>query len=180
LVRYLSATADRRLTYGNQRSDDKHPKLFAYCDSDWANNTDNRRSVTGYVFMLGGGAISWQSKAQDSVSLSSTEAEYVAASQASREAMHWRMFLGELQFDMSAPTLILSDNQSSIALTKNSEFHQRSKHIDIQCHYVRERVARREIEFGFIGTDKMVADVLTKPLPGARHRRLIAGMGMQL
>lgn len=175
-----SCTANQRLAYSNQGHSNELPALIGYCDADWGNNLDTRQSVTGYVFILAGGAVSWQSKAQDSVSLSSTQAEYVSACAASRDAMSWRMFLGELNFDMSKPTLIYSDSQSSIAMSKNAAFHQRSKHIDIQHHFVRELVTRRQVEFQFVSTDKMLADVLTKALPRVQHYHLIAGMGIQL
>lgn len=182
LVRYLSATADRKLVYTGRKSNEKNqqPELYGYCDADWGNNPDDRRSVTGYVFLLANGAVSWQSKAQSSVATSSTEAEYVAACQASKEAMSWRTLLNELQLDISKPTVIRSDNQSAIAMSKNPEFHQRSKHIDIQYHYVRERVAEKSITLDFISTDKMIADSLTKPLNGPQHRKLINQMGLTL
>jgi transposase InsO family protein len=178
LLRYLATTSNYCLTYSGNHNNNDEPKLLGYCDSDWANDYEDRRSTTGYVFMTAGGAISWKSKRQPTVALSSTEAEYMAASEATREAINWRMLLNELGFDITKPTIILSDNQGSIALTKNPEHHARSKHIDIRHHYVREQVALGSVEMNYINTDDMTADVLTKPLARDRHAKLINKMGM--
>jgi transposase InsO family protein len=178
LLRYLATTADHGLVYDGHHDDGIEPTLVGYTDSDWANDPDSRRSVTGYLFRMAGGAISWKSKRQPTVALSSTEAEYMAASEAAREAANWRTFLRELGFDMSEPTLILSDNQGSIALAKNPEHHARSKHIDVRHHYVREQVASQAIRLQYINTEEMVADLLTKPLPRDRHHALAKEMGL--
>ena len=178
LLRYLDTTADHGLTYDGHHDDGIEPALVGYTDSDWANDPDSRRSVTGYLFRMAGGAVSWKSKRQPTVALSSTEAEYIAASEATREAANWLTFLRELGFDVSKPTLILSDNQGSIALAKNPEHHARSKHIDVRHHYLREQVAARAIQLQYINTEEMVADLLTKPLPRDHHRTLANEMGL--
>ena len=179
VMRYLRGSIDYRLTYGPSGKTTVSPIVYGYSDSDWGNNTDDRRSVTGYVFILGGGAVSWQARKQTTVALSSVEAEYMAATQSTKEAMWWRYLLSDLGIDLGGPTLVYSDSQGSIALTKNPEHHARSKHIDIRHHFVREQVAAGTIEVDYVPTGEMVADVLTKVLPRDNHLKLITMMGIR-
>ena len=176
VMRYLQGSQQRKLTYGWDGGRDQ--PLYGYSDSDWGNNVNDRRSFTGWVFLLHDGAVSWQSCKQPTVALSSVEAEYMAATQATREAVWWRAFMTELGSPPAAATTIYSDSQGSIALSKNPEHHKRTKHIDIQHHYVREQVAADSVALSFVGTEDMVADVLTKPLSAERHGRLTGRMGM--
>jgi hypothetical protein len=138
----------------------------------------DRRSITGWVFKLYGGAVSWQSRKQRTPALSSVEAEYMATTQACKEAMWWRYFLTELGLPPKGPTVIYSDSQGSMALAKNPEHHERTKHIDIQYHFIRHQVAVGTVALQYISTEDMVADVLTKPLSKDRHKMLIARMGV--
>jgi hypothetical protein len=179
LLRYLAGTLHYKLTYGPPRQ--QAMAFYGYCDSDWGSDIDNRRSVTGYVFMLGGSAISWQAKKQHTVALSSVEAEYMASAQAAREAMWCRTMLRELGLHglVTMPTAIYSDSQGSIALSRNPEHHARSKHIDIRHHYIREQVAAGTIELRYVSTDDMVADALTKPLSRDKHVRFTAMLGIR-
>ena len=136
-------------------------------------------AITGYVFTLACGAISWQSKKQPTVALSSVEAEYMASTQATKEALWWRTFLSELGFNNDeSPIQLFSDSQGSIALAKNPDYHSRTKHIDIQHHFISEHVANRNVQFDFIGTESMVADILTKPLPCDSHIKFVKAMGI--
>ena len=131
------------------------------------------------MFLLHDGAVSWQSCKQPTVALSSVEAEYMAATQATREAVWWRTFMSELGQPPSAATTVHSDSQGAIALAKNPEHHKRTKHIDIQHHYVREQVDAGSVVMPHIGTELMVADVLTKPLAADRHAELTGKMGVR-
>jgi hypothetical protein len=149
-----------------------------YSDSDWGNDINDRRSVTGWVFLLYGCAVSWQSRKQRSTALSSVEAEYMAAAAATKEAVWWRRFLTELGLQPPGPTVIHSDSQGSIALAKNPDHHDRTKHIDLRYHYIREQLAAKAIKAAFIGTELMLADVLTKPLGRDRHQSLVSRMGL--
>ena len=176
VFRYLQGTQEHALVYGGHGGKDQ--PLYGYSDSDWGNDVNDRRSVTGWVFFLHDGAVSWQSHKQPTVALSSVEAEYMAATQATREAVWWRAFLTELGMPPAAATTIHSDSQGAIALGKNPEHHKRTKHIDIQHHYVREQVATGSVALSYIGTEDMVADVLTKPLAADRHAALAAQMGV--
>ncbi len=177
VFRYLQGSQHHQLVYGCNGGR-PHP-LYGYSDSDWGNDSNDRRSFTGWVFLLHDAAISWQSCKQPTVALSSVEAEYMAATQATREAVWWRAFLTELGMPPTAATVIHSDSQGAIALSKNPEHHKRTKHIDIQHHYVREQVSTGSVVLPHIGTEMMVADVLTKPLPADRHATLTSSMGVK-
>ena len=174
VLRYLSSTADLGLTWGGPGA---QLGLEAYCDADYAGDVDTRRSTTGYVFMLNGGAISWSSRRQQTVAASTTEAEYMAAAHAVKEALWVRKLLDDLQQPVET-VLIRADNQSAIKLLKNPVFGQRSKHIDVAYHFARERVASKEIEFLYVDTKLMVADVLTKAVPEAKLAFCRTGMGV--
>ncbi len=152
--------------------------LRGYCDADWAGDTNDRRSTTGYVFFVGNGAISWNSKRQPTIALSTTEAEYMATSQCTKEALWLRKLLDDVGYVQDNATLILSDNQGSISLAKNPIHHSRTKHIDIQHHFIREKLENGEIELKYCATEDMVADVLTKALAKERHQTLTKAMGL--
>ncbi|GAB4814241.1 hypothetical protein N2152v2_001287 [Parachlorella kessleri] len=171
VLRYLSGTASYGITFVGQEL-----KLESYCDADYAGDLDTRRSTTGYVFLLGGGAISWSSRLQPTVAVSTTEAEYMAAAYAIKEALWLKTLLAELALEDSIT--IFADNQSAIKLLKNPVFSMRSKHIDVIYHFARERVIRKDITFKYVSTDKMVADALTKPLPAAKLEYCRTAMGV--
>ena len=158
-------------------SDTKLPVL-GYCDSDRGASIDDRRSVSGTVFTIAGGAVTWQAQKQKSVALSTVEAEYMAACQAAKDAVWLRAFLMELGLNATAPTTILCDSQGAMALAKNPEHHQRSKHIDLRYHFVREQVAGGTINLVYTSTSDMAADQLTKPLSREMHNRCIRSMGL--
>ena len=138
--------------------------VFGYCDSDYAACVDERLSVAGWVFMAAGGATSWQSQKQKAVALSTVEAEYMAACAASKEGVWQRAILAQAGVSTGHAMLILTDNQGAMALAKNPNHHQRSKHIDVRYHYVRRQVAKRVIQLEYIATAEQAADQLTKPL----------------
>jgi hypothetical protein len=173
VVRYLAGTPKMGIIYGKRKD-----PLIGYCDADYATDIDTRRSTTGYVFNLYGGAIAWQSKRQPTVAASTTEAEYMAAASAVKEALWLRQLLND--FGYSTGTMrIMADNQSAIKILKNPISSMRSKHIDVVHHFARERVMRKEIEFKYIPTTEQVADTLTKALPEAKHTKCLEGMGME-
>lgn len=172
LLRYLAATTDYGITYTSTDL-----QLHGYCDADFAADPDTRRSITGFVFKLAGGAISWSSKRQPTVAASTTEAEYMAASAAVKEALWLKHLLND--FGITTGTVsILGDNQSALKLLRNPISSGRTKHIDVAHHFARERVARKEIDFSYIPTAEQVADVLTKALPECKVNFCCSGMGM--
>jgi Reverse transcriptase (RNA-dependent DNA polymerase)/gag-polypeptide of LTR copia-type/Integrase core domain len=174
VMRYLQGTKEYKLHYGT--SDNQILELVGYSDADWANDVDSRRSITGYVFMLGNNIISWATKAQPTVALSTVEAEYMAAAQAAQECIWWRNFLAKLRMKITTPTTILDDNQGAIALAKHPGYHARTKHIDIRHHFIREQIDAENIKLEYIPTSEMIADQLTKPLPAAQHEKLVGLM----
>jgi len=172
VLRYLAGSADVGITFLGS----KQP-LAAYCDADYAADKDTRRSTTGYVFVLYGGAVSWQSKRQPTVAASTTEAEYQAAAAAVREALWLRKLLSDL--DISCGTVcIQADNQAAIKLLNNPLVSARSKHIDVMHHFARERVLRKEVAFQYISTDLQLADMFTKALPCGKHEFCCQGVGL--
>eukprot|EP00965_Chrysotila_dentata_P063891 2117411-Pleurochrysis_carterae.AAC.1 len=131
-----------------------------FSDSDWA----TKHSTSGYVFMYNQAAISWASKKQPSVALSSGEAEIIAASEASKEAVYLRSLFADLGLGAAEPTTLSMDNKSAIDLTYDPEHHQRSKHIDRRHFFVRERVEAHDISILFVCSTENLADFFTKPL----------------
>jgi hypothetical protein len=163
-----------RLTLGGHSS-----QIAAYTDADWGSHTDDRRSIGAYLVKIGEGVVSWKSKKQTCVALSSTEAEYMALCQAAKEAVWMRIFLKGLGVSVRDPVVVNVDNQGGIALAKNPVFHDRSKHIDIQYHFTRELVKDEKIHLQYAPTADMVADLLTKSLPRVRHELLSKGIGLR-
>jgi hypothetical protein len=168
VLRYLAGTASTGISFGGGDT-----TVQGYCDADYAADVDTRKSTTAYVFMLNGGAISWSSRRQHTIAASTTKAEYMAAAAAVKEALWLRKLLSDLQL-LTRPVSILADNQSAIKLLKNPINSGRSKHIDVQYHFARERVDLREVEFEFIGSEEMV----TKAVPEHKHRFCKRGMGL--
>jgi hypothetical protein len=173
VLRYLAATVDYKLCFGGSDCN-----LYGYSDADFAADIDTRRSVTGYVFTMGGGAVSWSSKRQATVAASTTEAEYVAASSTVKEALWLRNLLADMGAACSTVN-IYGDNQAALKLLRNPISSVRTKHIDVAHHFVRERVARGEVSFTYLSTDKMVADALTKAVPQDKLKYCCTGMGLQ-
>jgi hypothetical protein len=135
--------------------------------------------ISGYVFLAGNGAITWSSRKQISVALSSTEAEYVALSEAAREACWLRNLYSELGLlQVGIPMLIRGNNEGSIAMAKNPQFHKRSKHIEIRWHWVRDLVQAGKICVESIRDPEQTADVLTKALPRPKYQKHTADMGL--
>jgi hypothetical protein len=141
----------------------KAKTAFGYSDAGFANANDHK-SISGYVFLSHGGAITWRSKKQAMIALSSTKAEYVALSEASREAMWLWALYKELGFEQIEPTLNLGDNDSSIAMAKNPQSHKWAKHINIWWHWVRKRVKEESIIIKDCHDSQQTADILTKSL----------------
>lgn len=175
VLRYLKYTSHYGITYTKNKD-----KLQAFTDSDWAGDVDDRKSCTGNVIMLAGGPISWRSKKQASVALSTMEAEYAALAEVSKEVVYLKRLLNYMGFEkyVETPILIYCDNQSAIELSKNAILHKRSKHIDISFHFTRELVEKKEIKVIYLRTDQMLADVLTKSLPKIKHQRCITMLNL--
>ncbi|KAG7479129.1 Retrovirus-related Pol poly from transposon TNT 1-94 [Solea senegalensis] len=171
LLRYLKGTINQELHY--QKSE-KNLQLEGFSDADWAADINERRSTTGYCFSLteNGPVISWKSRKQPTVALSTCEAEYMALAATTQESMYLVQLLKGIDGNnQHVPVKIYEDNQGAIALSKNPVCRQRSKHIDIKYHFVRSAHAEGKISIGYCPTAHMVADVLTKPLTKARFEK---------
>lgn len=175
ILRYLRGTVNYKLRYER-----KGTSLQAYSDADWGSEGDSRKSRTGYVVTMAGAAISWCSKKQPIVALSSTEAEYIALSSTVREAI-WTVQLREeiIGQKVDEPVVVHCDNQSSIKLALSEAYRPRTKHIDIRLHHVRDQVETRVICLKYIHTDKQVADSLTKSVTAEKTAICAVGMGLK-
>ena len=176
ILRYLKGSHNFGLLY--RKSDCDTSKCIGFSDSDWAGDLDDRRSTSGYIFQVGGTAVSWKSRKQSCVALSTAEAEYIALSQAAQEAIWLKQLNTDLKVESSEPTTIYEDNQAAICLSKNPQGHGKSKHIDIKYHYIRDQVHNRTIELKYCPTENMVADMLTKGLARERFEKLRASAGL--
>src|SRR5579859_4934380 len=172
-LRYLNGTINEGITYNGNLG----MKLEFWSDANWGGE-EGRESVSGFVFTLAGGAVTYSSKKQGSVALSSTESEYMAILHALKEQIWLLRLLSELGYGISNQNVIYCDNQSALALAHNPEHHARTKHIDIQYHFVRNCVEDGTTRLEYCPTEDMVADGLTKALGPERHRKLSKLMGM--
>lgn len=152
--------------------------LSGHSDSDWAENLDDRRSTTGFLLKLGDHLVSWQSRRQPTVALSSTEAEYMALTDASRDAIWWRSFLKEFGYHPDV-TVLSYDNKGSGDLARNPCHHKRSKHIDVKHHFVCECVQQGTVHLCQVPTTEMLADLLTKPLRRVKHTQNLQQLGLR-
>ncbi|CAL2249462.1 unnamed protein product [Prunus armeniaca] len=169
ILRYIHGTLDHGLTFTSGSWD-----LHAYSDADWASDVNTRRSTTVFVVYLGNNPVSWQSKKQNSVSRSSTEAEYRALANTTADLAWVRQVLLDLKVFLPQPPTIHCDNLSALALSSNPVYHSQIKHLDIDFHFVRERVQKKDLIMQYIPTEEQVADIFTKELHGPiflRHCR---------
>ena len=160
ILRYLRGTADFSIVY--RKGNEGHLKAFA--DSGYAGDADDRKSTSGYVFMIGTGVVSWSSKKQPVVTLSTTEAEFIAAASCACQGVWLRRILEKLGHDQSLSTVIYCDNSSAIKLSRNPVLHGRSKHIDVRFHFLRELTRDGVVELVHCSTQEQVANIMTKPL----------------
>lgn len=176
VLRYLKGTVDYGINYVSEKN-----SIVAYSDSDWGGDTLDRKSNTGYVVCLAGGPISWTSKKQRTVALSTMEAEYMALSEVTKEIIYVRNLLNHIRYRevIKNATKVYCDNQSAIYLSKNSVFHARTKHIDIRHHFTREAQERGDITLSYVSTKIMVADVLTKSVTKNKHDFCVSLMNMK-
>ncbi|CAA7258947.1 unnamed protein product [Cyclocybe aegerita] len=176
IFRYLKGTRTHALTYSG--SDNfTTPELNIYCDADWGSDA-NRKSVSGYVVTLAGGAVSWSSKKQTTVALSTAEAEYVAATHAAKQVLWHRSLFTELGIDLPTTSTIFSDNQATVSIAHHPEFHARTKHIDIALHFLRDLVQNGTLNLVYINTNNNLADLFTKGLPRSVHQDLTTEIGV--
>lgn len=169
VLRYLKKTIDYKLIYECDESNVK-----GYTDSDWGNDIEDRKSFSGFVFMICNGTISWETKKQKTVALSSTEAEYMSLSDGFKEALYLQKLIGELGLFEMSKTKIFVDNNGAIKLSETSLYHGRTKHIDIRHHFIKDVLENNDLlELDKVSTSDMCADILTKPLPACKHYKCL-------
>jgi transposase InsO family protein len=177
ILKYLKRSKDMFLVYGGE----SELVVRGYTDASFQTDHDDMRSQSGYVFILNGGAVSWKSSKQETTADSTTEAEYIAASEAAKEGFWIKKFLAELEVvpSSSDPVELLCDNNGAIAQAKEPRSHQKSKHVQRRYHLIREIINRGDVKICRVDTDSNTADPLTKPLSQAKHTMHTASMGMR-
>lgn len=178
IFRYLQATMEKRLKLGSSSECDNN-QLIGYADADWAGDTSDRKSNTGFVFKYRGAPIMWSSRKQSLVTLSTTEAEYIALSEAVKEGLWIKRILIDFGQNIVDPVLMFEDNQSCIKLIQDEKSSQRTKHIDTKFHFVRELFKAGDIDVKYCPTAEMPADLLTKPLEAVKLRQLSKIIGLE-
>ena len=171
IMAYLAGPTD----YGLRFSEGS---LIGYSDSDYAGDVDKRRSTTGYVFFNHGGLVTWASRRQECTAQSVTEAEFVAACEASKEAVWLTSLSEELRLKPAGPIPLYMDNQSAIRLVMNPVYHSRTKHIDVKLFFIRDQQEEGKIDVKYVGTINQLADFLTKPLAAPRFHFLRQAVGI--
>ena len=174
IMRYVKSTIQYGLFYAY--GSDLH--LSGYTDADWAGSPYDRRSTSGYSFTLGSGAVSWSSKKQPTVALSSTEAEYRGAALAACEIDWLCTLLHSLDIVVDYAVVLYCDNMSSIKLSSNPVFHARTKHIEVHYHFIREKVIAGEIDLQHVSTTMQVADIFTKSLGTEKFQQFRNSLGV--
>lgn len=173
ILRYLRGSKSFELIYGQTNND-----LTGYCDADWAGDIDNRKSTTGYLFTLNGGAITWNTRRQPTIALSTTEAEFMSMVCATQEALWLKQLLSELFTSYDLVVKIFCDNKGAIQLAKNNAFSARSKHIDIKHKFIHEKINENQVEIEYLATEEMPADILTKACSASKIMKHIPIFGL--
>ena len=168
IMRYLKGT----LNYGLRYASSHNTQCVGFSDADFAGDIDDRKSTTGYMFQMCGAAISWRSKKQTCVALSTAEAEYVALASAGQEALWIRGLLSDMRSTPTGPTVMFEDNQSTISMVNNPQYHGRTKHVDIKFHFIQELSKTETVQIKYCCSDDMIADMLTKGLPREQFIKL--------
>ena len=161
IMRYLKGTTNLGLFYSKEKSS----KCVGYSDSDWGGDLDDSKSTSAFFFRIGCGPVSWRSKKQPCIALSTAEAEYMTLASAGQEAVWMRLLISELYGSSMKEIIVFEDNQSAIQIAKNPQFQGRTKHIEIKYHFIRELVGNGVVQLKYCPTEEMIAYMLTKGLP---------------
>ena len=175
VLRYVQGTLD----YGIEYTRGKSATLIGYCDADWGGSEDDSRSTSGYAFSFGGGVFSWASVKQSTVALSTVEAKYVSASEATAQAIWLRFVLEDFGEMQAEATPLYCDNTSTISMAKNLVFHQKTRHINRRYHFIRESLKEGLIDVKFCRGEVQLADIFTKALPKDRFNYLRLNLGVK-
>nr|XP_018623855.1 uncharacterized mitochondrial protein AtMg00810-like [Nicotiana tomentosiformis] len=152
--------------------------LLAYSDSDWASCVVSRKSVNGYYITLGGSPVSWKSKKQPTISLSSVEAEYLALRKVAVEISWLVRLLGDLGLLITCPVFVFCDSHAALYMAKNHVFHERTKHMEIDCHYICQCLSSGLLSLHYVSSSDQLADIMTKTLTGQPHHDILSKLGV--
>lgn len=174
ILRYLKGTINKRLVYTSTQT-----QIQAYCDADYASDLDQRKSTTGYVFMFQGSAISWNSKRQKTIALSSTESEYMSVVAAIKEAV-WlrRLWFGIFSIKLNG-MILHCDNKSAKDIATNNSYSDRTKHVDVKASFINQKINNGIIKMVYLPTDQMLADFLTKGITSIKHNIFCNEIGLK-
>jgi hypothetical protein len=175
VYKYLKGTKDYGITYYK----DSNQYISGYCDADYAGDLLSAKSTSGYIILLAGGIISWKSKLQSIIAQSTTEAEYIAINAVIKEAVYIRTLLKELGFYKQSKFPIYTDNNGALLLAKNPIFHERTKHIAVKYHYIRDLIIKGIIDLNYISSKNQNADGLTKPLDRVKFNNFLIQLGFK-
>ena len=178
VIKFVEQTRNTCLVL-NPKQENPFWEMKAYSDSDFAGDTETRKSVSGFVIYLCGAAISWRSKGQKSVSLSSTEAEYMAISEVAMEILYIEGILKFLDQKLKYPIIVHVDNIGAVYLSKNATTGNRTKHIDTRYHFVREYIEDGIVKVVFVRSEKNDADLFTKNLNGETFKKHSKSIGLE-
>ena len=165
------------LTYGGKDAEIRNTDLNFFCKADWANNSD-QKSVNGYVVIIARGAVAWSSKKQQTVALSTAEAEYIAATHITKQVLWHHSLYQELNFTLPSTSTIFTDNQAAIAISHHPEFHACTKHININYHFLWDLIFTGTINTVYVNTNDNLADLFTKGFSCERHGDLTHRIGV--
>jgi len=174
ILRYLKMTPGQGLFF--KRSERREIEI--YTDADWAGSVTDRRSTSGYCTYVWGNLVTWRSKKQPVVSRSSAEAEFRALAHGICEGMWLKRVLCELRIPITKPMRVLCDNQSAISIAKNPVHHDRTKHVEIDRHFIKEKIEAETISLQYIPTTQQIADILTKAIPRKFFDELNSKLGL--
>ena len=175
IVRYVNTNVNGEICYNGKSQEG----FIAYADADWASDTISRKSVTGYIIKLAEGAVSWVSRKQKTVALSSTEAEYMCISDTSRQIIWIQSLFKEINFEIENISLC-GDNQGAIFLASNPAQEHRTKHIDIRYHFIRQCVEDKKVVLYYVPTTEQIADILTKCLNYDKFKKFRNQLGITI
>ena len=173
ILRYIKSTPGQGVLYENRG----HTQVIGYTDVDWADLPTDRRSTSGYCVFIGGNLISWKSKKQHVVARSSAEAEYRAMVLATCELIWLRHLLQELRFGKDEQMKLICDNQAALHIASNPVFHERTKHIEVDCYFIREKIASECMTTSFVNSNNQLVDIFTKSLRGPRIKYICNKLG---